>query len=434
MTMIDRIQQGDIPDALRAVAAAETREPEFILAGLRSGRIVIPQNAAKTLRRPAGIGEGLRTKVNANLGTSPEHESIDEELTKLQVAVRYGADAVMDLSTGRQIRLTRQRIIAASDVMVGTVPIYEAAVRARDAHQAFIKMTADDLFGVIEDHGRDGVDFITVHCGATRAVVELLRQQGRVMDIVSRGGSLLVEWMICHDCENPLYEHFDRLLEICRRHDMTLSLGDGLRPGCLADATDRAQIGEMLVLGELTRRARAAGVQVMIEGPGHVPLQMIPENMRLEKSLCEGAPFYVLGPLVTDIAPGYDHITGAIGGAVAGMHGADFLCYVTPAEHLRLPTAEDVRLGVIASKIAAHAADIAKGLPGAMDPDRAMSVARKNLDWDGQFRHALDPELAERMRRERPPKGQSEVCTMCGEFCAVKTSQKAMELLRAKKR
>jgi len=433
MTITDRIQHGDIPDALRAVAAAESRDLEFILAGLRSGRIVIPQNAAKTLRRPAGIGEGLRTKVNANLGTSPEHENIDEELAKLRVAVRYGADAVMDLSTGRQIRLTRQRIITASDVMVGTVPIYEAAVRARDAHQTFIKMTADDLFGVIEDHGCDGVDFITVHCGATRAVVELLRQQGRVMDIVSRGGSLLVEWMICNDCENPLYEHFDRLLEICRRHDMTLSLGDGLRPGCLADATDRAQIGEMLVLGELTRRARTAGVQVMIEGPGHVPLQMIPENMRLEKSLCEGAPFYVLGPLVTDIAPGYDHITGAIGGAVAGMHGADFLCYVTPAEHLRLPTEEDVRLGVIASKIAAHAADIAKGLPGAMDPDRAMSVARKNLDWDGQFRHALDPELAERMRRERPPKGQSEVCTMCGEFCAVKTSQEAMELLRAKK-
>ncbi|HNR38570.1 MAG TPA: phosphomethylpyrimidine synthase ThiC [Acidobacteriota bacterium] len=433
MTITDRIQHGDIPDALRAVAAAESRDLEFILAGLRSGRIVIPQNAAKTLRRPAGIGEGLRTKVNANLGTSPEHENIDEELAKLRVAVRYGADAVMDLSTGRQIRLTRQRIITASDVMVGTVPIYEAAVRARDAHQTFIKMTADDLFGVIEDHGCDGVDFITVHCGATRAVVELLRQQGRVMDIVSRGGSLLVEWMICNDCENPLYEHFDRLLEICRRHDMTLSLGDGLRPGCLADATDRAQIGEMLVLGELTRRARTAGVQVMIEGPGHVPLQMIPENMRLEKSLCEGAPFYVLGPLVTDIAPGYDHITGAIGGAVAGMHGADFLCYVTPAEHLRLPTEEDVRLGVIASKIAAHAADIAKGLPGAMDPDRAMSVARKNLDWDGQFRHALDPELAERMRRERPPKGQSEVCTMCGEFCAVKTSQEAMALLRAKK-
>ncbi|HQK87460.1 MAG TPA: phosphomethylpyrimidine synthase ThiC, partial [Acidobacteriota bacterium] len=400
MTLIDRIQQGDIPDALRTVAAAESRDLEFILAGLRSGRIVIPQNAAKTLRRPAGIGEGLRTKVNANIGTSPEHENIDEELAKLRVAVRFGADAVMDLSTGRLIRLTRQRIIAASDVMVGTVPIYEAAVRARDAHQTFIRMTADELFGVIEDHGRDGVDFITVHCGATRAVVELLRQQGRVMDIVSRGGSLLVEWMICNDCENPLYEHFDRLLEICRRHDLTLSLGDGLRPGCLADATDRAQIGEMLVLGELTRRARAAGVQVMIEGPGHVPLQMIPENMRLEKSLCEGAPFYVLGPLVTDIAPGYDHITGAIGGAVAGMHGADFLCYVTPAEHLRLPTEEDVRLGVIASKIAAHAADIAKGLPGAMDPDRAMSVARKNLDWDSQFRHARGPEPAGRMRRE----------------------------------
>ena len=251
--------------------------------------------------------------------------------------------------------------------------------------------------------GKDGVDFVTVHCGATRGVVDLLDRQGRILDIVSRGGALLVEWMIYHDRENPLYEHFDRLLEIALRWDMTLSLGDGLRPGCLADATDRPQIGELLILGELTRRAREAGVQVMIEGPGHVPLHKIAENVRIQKSLCEGAPFYVLGPLVTDIAPGYDHITGAIGGAMAAMYGADFLCYVTPAEHLRLPTVEDVRLGVIASQIAAHAADIAKGVPGAMEPDIALSKARKSLDWEGQFVHALDPELAARMRKERPP-------------------------------
>jgi phosphomethylpyrimidine synthase len=431
-TILETIHSGQTPAFLAEIAAREGRDIEYLLAGIRSGRIVVPVNNAKSLRQPTAIGEGLHTKINANLGTSPDHDRIEEELEKLRVAVQYGSDTVMDLSTGGRIAETRRRIIGASAVPVGTVPMYEAAVRSRDKYKSFVHMTVDDLFEVIDDHGRDGVDFITVHCGATRMVVDLLDHQGRIMDIVSRGGALLVEWMIYHDRENPLYEHYDRLLETALRWDMTLSLGDGLRPGCLADASDRPQIGELLVLGELTRRAREAGVQVMIEGPGHVPLQQIPENVRIQKSLCEGAPFYVLGPLVTDIAPGYDHITGAIGGAVAAMHGADFLCYVTPAEHLRLPTVEDVRQGVIASKIAAHAADIAKGVPGAMDPDIAVSRARKNLDWEGQFQHTLDPELATRMRRERPP-AQKEVCTMCGEFCAIKASTEAYRLLRGKK-
>jgi phosphomethylpyrimidine synthase len=431
-TILRQIHTGDAPGFLANIAAREGRDLPFLLAGIQAGRIVVPQNNGKPLRKPAAIGEGLLTKINANIGTSPDHDNIEEELEKLRVAVLYGSDTVMDLSTGARIAETRQRVIAASDVPVGTVPMYEAAVRSRDKYKAFVHMTADDLFDVIDGHGRDGVDFITVHCGATRGVVDLLDRQGRIMDIVSRGGALLVEWMIYHDRENPLYEHFDRLLEIALRWDMTLSLGDGLRPGCLADASDRAQIGELLVLGELTRRAREAGVQVMIEGPGHVPLHKIHENVRIQKSLCEGAPFYVLGPLVTDIAPGYDHITGAIGGAMAAMYGADFLCYVTPAEHLRLPTVEDVRLGVIASKIAAHAADIAKGVPGAMEPDIALSKARKSLDWEGQFIHTLDPELAARMRKERPP-SQKEVCTMCGEFCAIKASTEAYRLLRGKK-
>ncbi len=432
MTIIDRINNGDVPEYLKTIAADEGQTVDFLALRLLSGKAVVPQNAHKELPRPVAIGEGFRTKVNANLGTSPDHDNIEEELEKLNTAVRFGVDAVMDLSTGSQIRETRRRVIETSPVCVGTVPMYEAAVRARDRHKAFVHMPADLLFEVIEDHGRDGVDFITVHCGATRAVVEMMNDQGRIMGMVSRGGSLLVEWMTYNDRENPLYEHYDRLLDIARRYDMTLSLGDGFRPGCLADATDRAQIGELLILGELTRRAREAGVQVMIEGPGHVPIHQIPENIRLEKSLCEGAPFYVLGPLVTDIAPGYDHITGAIGGAIAAMHGADFLCYVTPAEHLRLPTVEDVRQGVVASKIAAHAADIAKGLPGAGLPDLETSKARKNLDWEGQFKHVLDPDLASRMRRERPPADEN-LCTMCGEFCAIRASNETDRLRRQDK-
>jgi phosphomethylpyrimidine synthase len=432
MTLIDKLKQGEIPSHLPAIAGREQRDPQVVVDRLLSGRAVIPQNSGRTLPQPVVIGEGFHTKINANIGTSPDHDHLAEELEKIDVAVAAGADAVMDLSTGARIRDTRRRVIAKSPVAVGTVPMYEAAVRARDRYKAFVNMQVDDLFDVIRDHGADGVDFITVHCGATRAVVEMLARQGRVMDMVSRGGSLLVEWMIYNDRENPLYEHYDRLLEIAREFDMTLSLGDGFRPGCLADATDRAQIGELMVLGELTRRAREAGVQVMIEGPGHVPLHQIEENMKIEKSLCEGAPFYVLGPLVTDIAPGYDHITAAIGGALAAMHGADFLCYVTPAEHLRLPTVEDVRQGVIASRIAAHAADIAKGIPGAMEADLAISRARKALDWEGQARHAIDPELVRRMRAERPPRDEN-LCTMCGEFCAIRASSEAYRLLNIKK-
>lgn len=432
MTLIEKINRGETPPALETIAALEHREIDFLRQGIRDGRIVVPANNSRQFSRPAAIGAGLRTKINANLGTSPDHDEIAEELQKLETAVYYGADAIMDLSTGARIRETRRRILAASSVPVGTVPMYEAAARARDLHKSFVNMTVDELFTVIDDHGRDGVDFVTVHCGATRMVVDLLHRQGRLLNMVSRGGSLLVEWMIYNDQENPLYEHFDRLLEIARRHDLTLSLGDGLRPGCLADAGDRAQIGELLILGELTRRARLADVQVMIEGPGHVPLHMIEENIRIQKSLCNGAPFYVLGPLVTDIAPGYDHITSAIGGAVAAMYGADFLCYVTPAEHLRLPTVEDVRQGVMAARIAAHAADIAKGVPGAMAPDIEISKARKNLDWEGQFQHALDPALAGQMRRERPP-ADNKVCTMCGEFCAIRASDKAFDLLNLKK-
>ena len=429
MTLLQQLRRGDIPDFLTKIAREERRETAFLVDGLLSGTIVAPRNTGRLFDHPVAIGRGLRTKVNANLGTSPDHECIEEELRKLSVAARCGADAVMDLSTGRQIRSTRQRVIAASPVAVGTVPMYEAAARCRDRQQSIEGLTVDDLFEVIEDHGRDGVDFITVHCGATRLAIEFMQRQGRVMDIVSRGGALLVQWMVHHDRENPLYEHFDRLLEIAGRWEMTLSLGDGFRPGCLADASDRAQIGELLVLGELARRAREAGVQAMIEGPGHVPIHKIAENILIQKSLCEGAPFYVLGPLVTDIAPGYDHITAAIGGAIAAMHGADFLCYVTPAEHLRLPTVDDVRAGVIASRIAAHAADIAKEVPGAMEPDLALSRARKQLDWEGQFAHALDPEAARQARAERPP-AQADLCTMCGDFCAIRASSKATEMLK----
>jgi len=432
MTLINKIRQGNLPDYLKKIATYEHRSVDFVCRQILSGKAVIPANISNEPAIPVIIGEGFKTKINANIGTSPDHDKIDEELEKVRVAVHFGADAVMDLSTGSQIRDTRQKIINASDVPVGTVPMYEATVRARNKHKAFVHMTVDDLFEVIEDHGKDGVDFITVHCGSTMTVVEMLQKQGRIMDMVSRGGSLLVEWMIYNKQENPLFEYFDRLLDITQKYDMTLSLGDGFRPGCLADATDRAQIGELLVLGELTRRAREADVQVMIEGPGHVPLHQIEENVTIQKALCQDAPFYVLGPLVTDIAPGYDHITGAIGGAVAGMYGADFLCYVTPAEHLRLPTIEDVRQGVIASKIAAHAADIAKGIPGAMEPDIETSKARKAFDWDGQFKHALDPELAQKMREERPPM-DAKLCTMCGEFCAIKASEKAYNILNIKK-
>ncbi len=428
MTIVEKIKKGDIPEFLQDIARYEGRSLDFLVENILNGRIVVPKNANKKLEKPVGIGYGLKTKVNSNIGTSPDHDVVEEEIEKLKISVLYGADTIMDLSTGKNIRDTRKKIIENSPIPVGTVPMYEAAVRSRDKYKTFVKMKVDDLFEVIEDHGKDGVDFITVHCGSTRSVAEMMKRQGRIMDMVSRGGSLLVEWMIYNDRENPLYEYFDRLLEIAKKYDMTLSLGDGFRPGAIGDASDRAQIGELIILGELTKRAREADVQVMIEGPGHVPIHKIEENIKIEKSLCEEAPFYVLGPLVTDIAAGYDHITGAIGGAIAAMYGADYLCYVTPAEHLRLPTVEDVKLGVIATKIAAHAGDIAKGVPGAKDLDDKLSKARKNLDWEEMFKYMLDSQLAKKMRRERPPM-DSNLCTMCGEFCAIKASAEAYSFL-----
>jgi phosphomethylpyrimidine synthase len=405
---------------MEKTAASEGISAETIRQGIAEGTIVITQNVKHQTISPLAIGKGLRTKVNANVGTSKDHTNIEEELAKVRAAIEAGADTIMDLSTGPAIGETRKTVIRASTVPVGTVPIYQAAVEMPEKkNRPMVEMTANDLFEVIERHGEDGVDFITVHCGVTLRSVETIKKEGRLLGVVSRGGAILVEWMHYNKKENPLFESYDRLLEIAKAYDMTLSLGDGLRPGCLADATDRGQIQELLLLGELTERAWAKGVQVMIEGPGHVPLQQIEANVLLQKRICHGAPFYVLGPLVTDIAPGYDHITGAIGGAIAAWAGADFLCYVTPSEHLRLPTVEDVREGVIASKIAGHAGDIARGLKGAMDQDACMARARKALNWPEQIRLAVDPERARKLRESRMPK-ESDVCTMCGELCAIK--------------
>lgn len=418
MTQKDLALRGDITPQMKLVAEAEGVEPERIRGLLADGRVVIPANSAHMSLKPIGIGEGMKTKVNANIGTSKDCPDSEEVLVKLRVATEAGADCVMDLSTGGDLNKTRRAVIKDSSLPVGTVPIYQAAINAALSDGGIVHMGIDPIFDVIELQAKDGVDFMTVHCGLTRHALERLVKQGRIMDVVSRGGAFLVEWMVYNDRENPLYEHFDRLLEIARKYDITLSLGDGLRPGSVADATDRAQIQELIVLGELTKRAWEVGVQVMIEGPGHVPIDQIEANILLEKRLCQGAPFYVLGPLVTDIAPGYDHIVAAIGGAVAAKAGADFLCYVTPSEHLRLPTIEDVRIGVIATRIAAHAGDIAKGIKGALDKDRRLSEARMAQDWDTQIMLSLDPRLAEVMRHEREPIDRS-TCTMCGEYCAI---------------
>jgi len=404
---------------MEIVAREEGVSSEWLREKLASGRIVIPVNRNHQGVKPVGIGEGLRIKVNTNIGTSSDHVDLEEELKKLEVSIQAGTDTVMDLSTGGDIDAIRKEIIRHSSIPVGTVPIYEAAIEAVRKGKALAKMTVEDIFEVIERQAEEGVDFITVHCGVTRNAVERLRQAHRLMGVVSRGGSFLIEWMIYNGQENPLYEHFDRLLRIAKEYDVTLSLGDGLRPGCLADATDRPQVEETIVLGELTEKAWAEGVQVMIEGPGHVPLDQIEANVLLEKRLCKGAPFYVLGPLVTDISPGYDHITCAIGGAIAGKAGADFLCYVTPSEHLKLPSVEDVREGVIATRIAGHAADIARGNQRAFQKDFEMSKARKNFDWERQIELAIDPIKARRYHQEGRS-GGGDVCTMCGEFCAIK--------------
>ncbi len=427
MTQLESARKGIITDEMSAAALAEGVSPEHIRDGIAAGTIVICHNRLHANGRPLAVGAGLRTKVNANIGSSSDDTDIEKELEKARVAVSCGADALMDLSTGGPVDEIRRAVIAETDACIGSVPLYQAALdTVRVQKKAIVDMTVDDIFAGIAKHGNDGVDFITVHCGVTRSTVERMRNEGRIMDVVSRGGAFTIEWMAYNGRENPLYEEFDRLLEITREYDMVLSLGDGFRPGCLADATDRAQIHELIILGELTQRAQAAGVQVMIEGPGHVPLNQIQANILLQKRLCHGAPFYVLGPLVTDIAPGYDHITCAIGGAIAAAAGADFLCYVTPSEHLRLPDVNDVREGVIASCIAAHAADIAKGVPGAMQRDREMAKCRKKLDWEGQYLLSLDPERARRLREESGVSDHG-ACTMCGEFCAYKVMDSAME-------
>jgi len=419
MTQKIEAQKGIITKEMERVAREEEVSSEWLRDKMARGRIIIPANRNHKGVKPTGIGEGLRIKVNTNLGTSSDHIDLDEELRKLEAATGAGTDTVMDLSTGGDIAAIRREILKHSPIPLGTVPIYQAAVEAVKKRKALSAMRWEDLFEVIELQAEEGVDFITVHCGVTRISVERLRRDPRQMGIVSRGGSFLVEWMVCNEQENPLYEHFDRLLEIARKHDVTLSLGDGLRPGSIVDATDRPQVEETIILGELTERAWAEGVQVMIEGPGHVPLDQIEANVLLEKRLCKGAPFYVLGPLVTDITPGYDHITCAIGGAIAGKAGADFLCYVTPSEHLKLPSVEDVREGVIATRIAGHAADIARGNRKALESDLEMSKARKAFDWKRQIELSIDPEKARRYHEEGKS-AEQDVCTMCGEFCAMK--------------
>lgn len=422
MTQLEAARQGIISPQMKIVAEAESLEAEFIQQGLVNGTIVIPANIMHSELVPCGIGRGLSTKVNANIGTSSDFGDINTEMEKLQIAIDARADTVMDLSTGGDIPAIRRTIVGRSSVPVGTVPIYQAGIEAINKYDAIVKMSADNLFDVIEEHARDGVDFVTVHCGVTQSAIHHLKQQGRVADVVSRGGAFLIAWMLHNERENPLYEQYDRLLEISRKYDVTLSLGDGMRPGSLADATDRAQIQELLTLGELVQRAQQAGVQVMVEGPGHMPLNQIETNVRLQKAICKEAPFYVLGPLVTDIAAGYDHITGAIGGAIAAAAGADFLCYVTPSEHLSLPGPEDVKQGVIASRIAAHAADIVKGVKGAEDWDKKMSLARKRLDWEEQARLSLDPEHSRQAHSKYTSSGSA--CSMCGGFCAMELVDK----------
>jgi len=411
-----------LSEEIKRAAKAEGADPEWIRRMLATGRAVIPCNPVHS-PEPCAIGEGLAVKVNANVGTSRDLPDLEPELEKAHVAIRYGADAIMDLSTGGDVDVIRRTILKEVRVPVGTVPIYQEGLRAA-RRSAVVDMDEDDMFNGIERHAKDGVDFMTVHCGITLESVSRLRNAGRLTDVVSRGGSFLTAWILHNKMENPLYENFDYLLEMANRYEFALSLGDGLRPGCVADATDRAQIQELIILGELVQRCREAGVQCMVEGPGHVPLSQIQANVLLAKRVCDNAPFYVLGPLVTDIAPGYDHIVGAIGGAVAAFAGADFLCYVTPAEHLSLPDVEDVKEGVIASKIAAHAADLALGR-GA-ERDERMARARKRLDWEAMYDEALDPEKARRYRK-RGATAENEGCSMCGDVCAIKLVQKYLE-------
>lgn len=419
MTQIQQARSGKITEEMRQAAANEGVDANWLREEVALGRIIIPKNVNHNIVA-RGIGNGLKTKVNANIGTSELHCNVQEELEKLDIAVKYDVDSVMDLSTCGNLNEIRKLIINRSPVMVGTVPIYAVMSRLIEQNCGFSAMTADMLFNEIENQAEMGVDFMTLHCGVTRRSLKFLDNDPRIIGVVSRGGSLLKRWMINSSRENPLFEQYDRVLDICEKYDVTISLGDGIRPGAGADATDRGQLAELLVLGELTERALKRGVQVLVEGPGHMPLDEIEMNVRLMKKICSNVPFYVLGPLCTDIAPGYDHIVGAIGGALAASFGADFLCYVTPAEHLCLPDVDDVKSGVIASKIAAHSADIVKGIKGASERDLAISRARRELNWAEIYNSSIDPEYA-RKRKESSAGAGKNVCTMCGHFCAVKT-------------
>jgi len=419
MTQLLKAGQGLVTPEMTAVAASEKMAVENLCLLVATGEVVIPANRNHAGLKPLGIGKSLRTKVNANIGNSQEFPDAEAEVKKMRAAIEAGADAVMDLSTGGDPAEIRKLLLPDCPLPFGTVPVYQVAVEARRRSIPFVDLTASEMIDCVAGQAEEGVDFMTIHAGLTRGALRSLQAQGRITGIVSRGGALMVAWMLRNESENPYFAEFDRILDICRQHDVTLSLGDGLRPGCLADGTDRAQVHELLVLGELVDRCRRAGVQVMVEGPGHLPLSQVAVNVQLQKSLCRQAPFYVLGPLVTDIAPGYDHISAAIGGAAAAAAGADFLCYVTATEHLGLPNAADVREGVMAARIAAHAGDIAKGLPGALDWDLAMARARRDLDWQKQEKLCLDPQ-AFRARRRGRETSTGEACSMCGDYCVFK--------------
>lgn len=422
-TQMEAARQGRITPQMEVVAKKERIEPEELRKRMAKGQVIIPCNKNHTSLVPHGIGASLRTKINVNLGVSRDWKDVDMEYEKVRFAVDMGAESIMDLSSYGDTRSFRRKLTSTCPAMIGTVPIYDAVVYY---HKPLGQITAREWLDIVRMHAEDGVDFMTIHCGMNRATAARFKKNKRLMNIVSRGGSIMFAWMEMTGEENPFYEHYDELLEICREYDIAMSLGDACRPGCLADATDTAQIEELITLGELTKRAWERDVQVMIEGPGHMPIHQIAANMEIQKTLCHGAPFYVLGPLVTDVAPGYDHITAAIGGAIAAANGAAFLCYVTPAEHLRLPNTEDVKEGIIAAKIAAHAADIAKGVPGAMDWDNKMSEARKKLDWETMFTLGMDEEKARRYRAEAKPE-KEDTCSMCGNFCAVKNTNRILE-------
>ena len=423
-TQMDAARKGIATPQMKAVAEKEHMPLEQLMELVAKGQVAICANKAHTCLDPQGVGSMLRTKINVNLGVSRDCKDYDIEMKKVQSAIDLGAEAIMDLSSHGDTQPFRKKLVAECPAMIGTVPVYDSVIHYQ---RDLATLSAQDFIDVVRLHAEDGVDFVTLHCGITRKTIEQIRRHKRKMNIVSRGGSLVFAWMTMTGQENPFYEHFDEILDICEKHDVTISLGDACRPGCLADATDVCQIEELVRLGELTKRAWEHNVQVMVEGPGHVPLNQVAANMQVQQSICMGAPFYVLGPLVTDIAPGYDHITAAIGGAVAAMSGAAFLCYVTPAEHLALPNVEDVKQGIIASKIAAHAADIAKGIPGAREIDDKMADARRALDWEAQFACALDPDTARAIRDSRKPEDDhSDTCSMCGKFCAVRSMNKAL--------